>query len=227
MPKASSQTGGGARTKSLTDLFKYLHHSVLAANQSKLFAGLIIITLNISSKFVTMRLSKTMEGYLKYTFSRDILVFAMAWMGTRDIYTALFIVGVFVLFADFLLNEESQFCVLPEHFTTHHSGLVDEPPEAPKVTEQQIADAVSVLANAKKQADASANPAAAEKTATEGMKTNGPTASPAPKDVPVKSFVNSTKPDGGKTRVTNGFAAGAAAAAATASAGPAPATIVR
>jgi hypothetical protein len=214
MPKASSHTGGGARTKSLTDLFKYLHHSVLAANQSKLFAGLIIITLNISSKFVTMRLSKTMEGYLKYTFSRDILVFAMAWMGTRDIYTALFIVGVFVLFADFLLNEESQFCVLPEHFTTHHSGLVDEPPEAPKVTEQQIADAVSVLANAKKQADAAGDPAAV--VGKEGMKGNGPSP-PPPKDVPVKSFVKSANAEG-NPRGSN---------AAAASTGPVPATIVR
>lgn len=139
--------------QTLKDVFQYIHTSILAANQSKLFAGLIIITLNISSKFVTMRLSKTMEGYLKYTFSRDILVFAMAWMGTRDIYTALFITSVFMLFADFLLNEESRLCVLPEHFTTHHSSLVDEPPELPKVTDQQIADAVALLANAKKQQD--------------------------------------------------------------------------
>ena len=145
---------GSERLQPLKDMFHYMHNSVLAANQSKLFAGLIIITLNISSKFVTMRLSKTMEGYLKYTFSRDILVFAMAWMGTRDIYTALLITSVFILFADFLLNEESRFCVLPEHFTDHHSSLVDSPPEQPKITEQQIADAVSVLASVKKEREA-------------------------------------------------------------------------
>lgn len=160
--------------QTFTDLFKYLHGHVLAANQSKLFAGLIIITLNISSKFVTMRLSKTMEGYLKYTFSRDILVFAMAWMGTRDIYTALFIMTVFILFADFLLNEESRFCILPEHFTTHHSSLVDSPPEPPKVTEEQIANAVEVLANVKKQQDADK----AKESGSSGSNSNGTATKP-------------------------------------------------
>lgn len=92
-----------------------------------------------------------MEGYLKYTFSRDVLVFAMAWMGTRDIYTALFITAVFVLCANFICNEDSRFCMLPESFIDHHASKMDDPPEMPKISDQQIADAVSLLANAKKQ----------------------------------------------------------------------------
>jgi len=138
-------------TQTLRDMLAYINSQVLAMNQSKLFAGLIIIILNISSKFVTLRLSKTMEGYLKYTFSRDILVFAMAWMGTRDIYTALFITLVFSLCANFLFNEQSGFCCLSESFIERQTGLVDSPPEIPEITEQQIADAVTLLANAKKQ----------------------------------------------------------------------------
>ena len=90
---AKKKTDRGMQT--LRDMISYINQKVLMMNQSKLFAGLIIIILNISSKFVTIRLSKSMEGYLKYTFSRDILVFSMAWMGTRDIYTALFIAAVF------------------------------------------------------------------------------------------------------------------------------------
>ena len=139
-------------------MMQYLHTNILAMNQSKLFAGLIIIVLNISSKFVTIKLSKTMEGYLKYTFSRDVLVFAMAWMGTRDIYTALFITAVFALCANIMFNEESRYCILPESFVDHHSSKVDSPPEGPPISDQQIADAVSLLANAKKQReDTSAN----------------------------------------------------------------------
>ena len=138
-------------TQTLRDMLAYINQKVLMMNQSKLFAGLIIIILNISSKFVTIRLSKSIEGYLKYTFSRDILVFSMAWMGTRDIYTALFITAVFSLCANFFFNEKSGFCCLPESFIEKQANLIEDPPDAPEITEQQIADAVSLLANAKKQ----------------------------------------------------------------------------
>jgi hypothetical protein len=152
MAKGSrSKTDKG--TKTLYDMFAYINQNILAMNQSKLFAGLVIIVLNISSKFVNIKLSKSMEGYLKYTFSRDILVFAMAWMGTRDIYTALFITAVFSICSNFLFNEQSGFCCLSESFIENNSGLLDSPPDIPQVTDQQIADAVALLASAKKQQD--------------------------------------------------------------------------
>jgi len=141
-------------TKTLRDMFAYINQNIMAMNQSKLFAGLVIIVLNISSKFVTIKLSKSMEGYLKYTFSRDILVFAMAWMGTRDIYTAIFITLVFSLCANFLFNEQSGFCCLSESFIEKQSELMESPPDLQAISDQQIADAVALLSNAKKQQDA-------------------------------------------------------------------------
>jgi hypothetical protein len=95
-------------------------------NNSKLFAGLMIITLNIASKFVTFKLGKTAETYLKYTFSRQILVFAMAWMGTRDIYIAAGLTIVFIIFFDFLFNENSVFCVLPNDFKEYYENVAQE-----------------------------------------------------------------------------------------------------
>lgn len=127
----------------------YINTNILSLNQSKVFAGLIIIIMNISSKFVTIKLSKSMESYLKYTFSRNVLIFAMAWMGTRDIYTAIFMTVVFIICANYLFNEDSPYCCLPEHFTDYHSSLLDE--NQPKITEQQINDAISVLSTAKDQ----------------------------------------------------------------------------
>ena len=130
----------------------YINAHILTLNQSKVFAGLIIIVLNISSKFVTIKLSKSMEAYLKYTFSRSILIFAMAWMGTRDIYTALFITILFGICANYLFNEESAYCCLPESFTSYHEGLATNPPEPTiqtSITPQQIDDAIKVLSEAK------------------------------------------------------------------------------
>lgn len=130
-----------------SNLVNYLHNNVSALNNSKLFAGLMIIILNISSKFVTIKLSKTMESYLKYTFSRDILIFAIAWMGTREIYIAFIITLVFIIVMDFILNEESAFCCLTEQFTNYHIGLLEDTP----VTEEEIKKAKEVLERAEKQ----------------------------------------------------------------------------
>ena len=151
MPKKGAKSDRG--TKTLRDMFAYINQNIIAMNQSKIFAGLVIIVLNISSKFVTIKLSKSMEGYLKYTFSRDILVFAMAWMGTRDIYTALFITLLFSICSNFLFNENSGFCCLPESFITKNVEMMDTL-AGTDVTEQQVADAVKTLANFQKQNDA-------------------------------------------------------------------------
>jgi hypothetical protein len=134
-------------TDTAKNVFNSFHDNLMAVNNSKIFAGLVIITLNIASKFTTIKLSKTMEAFLKYTFSRNILIFAMAWMGTRDIYMALLITILVVFALNHLLNEESALCCLPEHFTEYHTTLYNDD----VVTAQQIEDAKEVLKRAKKQ----------------------------------------------------------------------------
>jgi fluoride ion exporter CrcB/FEX len=67
---------------SLETFSTYLNDRVKALNQSKIFAGVMIVIINIASKFVTFKVSKTVESYLKFTFSRHMLVFAATWLGT-------------------------------------------------------------------------------------------------------------------------------------------------
>lgn len=126
----------------------YLHNQIMVMNQSKLFAGLMIIILNISSKYVNLKLSKTVESYLKHTFSRDILVFAICWMGTRDIYIAFTIMLVFIVLMDFIFNEESKYCCLPEQFTDYHVSLLDNSKNT--ITPDEIKKVEEVLEKAKK-----------------------------------------------------------------------------
>lgn len=142
------EENGKKTNNSIFKLFSYLHNNIKVVNDSKIFAGLMIILLNISSRFVTIKLSKSMEGYLKHTFSRNVLVFAIAWMGTRDIYIALLIVFLFIICMDLLFNENSAFCCLTEEFTNYHSQLVDNNSQ---VTDEEITKAKEVLEKAKNQ----------------------------------------------------------------------------
>jgi hypothetical protein len=132
--------------RELENIFSYLNNQVNVLNNSKIFAGLMIIILNIASRFVNIKLSKSMESYLKHTFSKQILVFAIAWMGTREIYVALFITFIFTLCFEYLFNENSAFCCLPESFKEYHIELM----ENADVTDEEIAKAKEVLEKAKK-----------------------------------------------------------------------------
>lgn len=107
------------------DFFAGCNEKIGLLNNSKVFAGIMILILNIASKFTTIQLSKSIEAYLKYTFSKQVIVFAMAWMGTRDIYIALVITIIFTICTEYLFNEESRFCVLPESFTDYHLNLMN------------------------------------------------------------------------------------------------------
>ena len=134
-------------SKFFSKIAYYLNDQVTQMNQSKIFAGLMIIILNVSSKYVNLKLSKTMESYLKHTFNRDILVFAISWMGTRDIYVALIIMSLFIIFVDFIFNEESKYCCLPEQFTDYHISLLDSSKNS--LSPEEIKHAEQVLEKAK------------------------------------------------------------------------------
>lgn len=85
-------------------------------NSSKYFTGIMMILLNIGSRFVEIRLSDSMESFIKYNVARELLIFTIAWMGTRDIIVALVLTASFMVLSEFLLNHKSNYCILPEKY---------------------------------------------------------------------------------------------------------------
>lgn len=141
----------GGKTTIFTPLFNslsYVNHHIMYLNNSKFFAGVIMILLNIGSKFITIQFSKSTEEYIKYSTTKQLLIFAMAWMGTRDIYTALGLTAVFTILSDYLFNEESDLCMVPQKYRVLHK-LVDTNNDG-DVTETELAAALAVLDKAKR-----------------------------------------------------------------------------
>ena len=85
-------------------------------NNSKLFAGIIMILLNIGSKYINLGLTKSQEEYLRHSFLRYLLIFAICWMGSRDIFIALILTAILSISLDFFLNEDSKFCIIPNKY---------------------------------------------------------------------------------------------------------------
>ena len=135
-----------------TKSINYIHDHILYLNNSKFFAGCIMILLNVGSKFISIQFSRSTEEYLKMSVTKQILVFAMAWMGTRDIYAALGLTAVFVILSDHLFNEESSFCVVPHNYRILHKleAAVDTNNDH-VVTNEEISTAIAILEKAKRE----------------------------------------------------------------------------
>jgi hypothetical protein len=127
----------------------FINHHIMYLNNSKFFAGIIMILLNIGSKFITIQFSKSTEEYMKMNVCKEILVFAMAWMGTRDIYVALGLTAIFTILSDHLFNEESSLCIVPEKYRILDK-IVDTNGDG-EVSETELSQAISILEKAKRE----------------------------------------------------------------------------
>ena len=130
----------------MRNMLNHMHNYVISLNDSKYMAGLCMIILNVGSKYITIELSKSQEDYIKNTIGRQLLLFSIAWMGTRDIYTSLILTTIFVVLTQYLFNENSSFCVLPKTIQQLHSHL--DTNNDNKISNQELKDAIEVLKRA-------------------------------------------------------------------------------
>jgi hypothetical protein len=128
-----------------------MHESISSLNTNMFFAGIMMLTLNIGSRYVQLNLSPSAESYLKYAITKEFLVFTIAWMGTRNIYVALTLTAAFVILADYGLNDKSNFCILPEKFKKLQDSIDTNNDKI--ISELEIKNAMDTLEKAKKQQD--------------------------------------------------------------------------
>ena len=67
-------------------------------------------------------------------------------MGTRDIVTALILTCVFIIFADYLFNDNSRYCIIPSNYISKVHDLTNN-----KISKKDINDAINILKKARKQ----------------------------------------------------------------------------
>ena len=152
MSKNLNKEQMGGKTNIFTPLMNgigYMNSHIMYLNNSKFFAGIIMILLNVGSKFISIQFSRSTEEYMKYTVTKQILVFSMAWMGTRDIYASLGLTAVFTILSDYLFNEESNLCIVPYKYRILHK-LIDSNNDG-DVNEIEITAAIAVLEKAKRE----------------------------------------------------------------------------
>ena len=134
-----------------------LHHFETARsffkplNESKLVMGIIMIFLNVASKYIELGFSKTQEQALRNGLGREILIFAVAFTATKDLVLAIIITASFMLLSDVLFHEESRFCLMPERMKKL-SKLVDTNKDG-VISKEETERAIKILENANKKSN--------------------------------------------------------------------------
>jgi hypothetical protein len=129
----------------MLNILRSVAHNI---NTSKFFAGFVMIMLNIGSKYITIKLSKSQEAYLRNTIARQLLIFSIIWMGTRDVLISIAMTWAFVILTDHLFNERSPYCVIPGHLRNYEELLDDD--KDGHVTSEEVENAKRVLEKNKK-----------------------------------------------------------------------------
>ena len=129
--------------------FSDFHTYINSISTNKFFLGIMMILMNFGSRYIELKLTKGQERIVK-NLARELLIFTIAFMGSRDILIALGITAIFIILSNFVFNENSRFCILPEKYKKIDK-LMDLDGDG-KVSEEELEKAYEVLKKAKDQA---------------------------------------------------------------------------
>ena len=85
---------------------------IQSLNNSKFFAGIMMILMNLGSKYISLELSETQDDFFSNIVIRRMMIFIVVFIATKDIITSLVITACFVVLVSGLFNENSKFCLI-------------------------------------------------------------------------------------------------------------------
>lgn len=119
-------------------------------NNDKFFLGFLIIVLNLAPKFINLRLNNFHQKILQDTLGRELLIFAIAFVGTRDLLVSILMSVAFILINDYFFNEESNLCIVPEKYRDSLRKAIDQNNDD-EIDDDEVKQAINLLNRVKKQ----------------------------------------------------------------------------
>lgn len=85
-------------------------------NSSRVFAGIVMILLNIGSKYISVDIGRTFDSILGNPIMRKIFVFTIVFTATRDIVISIILTVLFFILVSYFFNEKSKLCIIPKKY---------------------------------------------------------------------------------------------------------------
>lgn len=119
-------------------------------SNNKFLIGLVAIFVNIGSRYIEFNFTHNQELLLR-SIAKEILIFAVTLMMTRDLVIAIILTTIFIILTNFIFNEQSKFCLLPDKYKKIESAI--DTNKDGIVTDEEIRKAEKILQQAKNQKD--------------------------------------------------------------------------
>jgi len=78
-------------------VLKHIHNVAGFLNTNTLFAGIMLLTLNVGGRFIIHEIEGTDDEYAQNIFLRRLAIFAVCFVGTKDLVTSVILAASFVI----------------------------------------------------------------------------------------------------------------------------------
>ena len=89
-------------------MIHHLHHAVGFLNTNTMFAGIMMLLLNVGSRFIVHEFSEDDKEYRENILIRRICIFAVCFVGTKDVLTSLILTAGFIIIAGGLFRGKGE-----------------------------------------------------------------------------------------------------------------------
>lgn len=107
-------------------------------NTSPYFIGVMMLTMNLGSRFLALEMSKGQEAFFSHPWVRRFLIFVVFFIGTRNIWVAFWMALVSILLLGYLFNENSSLCIFKGGLPGAACTKPDTPPEPQQPGQQPV-----------------------------------------------------------------------------------------
>ena len=89
-----------------------LYNVIYNLNNSKFFAGILMILMNLGSKYISLELSESQDEFFSNVVIRRIMIFTVVFIATKDIIVSFIITACFIILVSGLFNQDSKYCLI-------------------------------------------------------------------------------------------------------------------
>ena len=82
-----------------------------SVNSNPYFIGIMMLLLNLGGRFLALEISKDQEKFLSHPIVRRFFLFAVLFVGTRNLVIAAGLTVIVIILLGYLFNENSQLCL--------------------------------------------------------------------------------------------------------------------
>ena len=105
--------------------------SIHDINMNPYLLGFAYILLNLGGRFMVLSVTPGQEAFLQNIVFRPLLLYAIMFIGTRNLVVAFWLTLIVLVTLHYLLNEESEWYLLK----AHHLTPTRSDPESPRLAQ--------------------------------------------------------------------------------------------